>query len=85
MKIVLQSGYDLDKDMDQSLWQGKYHMFERIPQDGGVSEAGLNQVLQEEQAAGKLPPSFSAQEILLDRFVKEAAASVNRRFGTGCE
>lgn len=85
MKIVLQSGYDLDKDMDQSLWQGKYHMFERIPQDGGVSEAGLNQVIQEEQAVEKLPPSFSAQEILLDRFVKEAAASVDRRFGPGCE
>lgn len=61
MKIVLQSGYDLDKDMDQSLWQGKYHMFERIPQDGGVSEAGLNQVIAEEQAVGKLPSSFSAR------------------------
>jgi ABC-type nitrate/sulfonate/bicarbonate transport system substrate-binding protein len=85
MKIVLQSGYDLDKDMDQSLWKGKYHMFERIPQDGGVNEAGLNQVIAEEQAVGKLPSSFSPQEILLDRFVKEAAASVNQRFGSGCE
>lgn len=85
MQIVLKSGYELDKDMDNSLWETRYHMFERIPQDGGVSEIGLNQVIAEEKEAGKLPPSFGAREILLDRFVKEAAASVNRRFGSGCE
>jgi hypothetical protein len=60
-------------------------MFERIPLDGAVGVQGLNQVIEEEKAAGKLPSSFTAQDILLDRFVKEAEASVDRRFGAGCE
>jgi hypothetical protein len=71
--------------MDAALWEGKYHMFERVPRDGGVNETGLNLVIDEEKAAGKLPSSFEATEILITRFVKEAAASVDRRFGDGCE
>jgi len=39
----------------------------------------------EEKAVGKLPGSFSVGDILIDRFVKEAADSVNCRFGKGCE
>jgi ABC-type nitrate/sulfonate/bicarbonate transport system substrate-binding protein len=85
MKIVSHAGYELDKDMDTSLWDTKYHMFERIPRDGSVSRAGLNQVIEEEKAAGKLAESFKIDDILLDRFVKEAASSVDRRFGSGCE
>ncbi|MBI1994293.1 MAG: hypothetical protein HYS67_07785 [Deltaproteobacteria bacterium] len=60
-------------------------MFERIPRDGMVNEAGLELVIEEEKAAGKLPCGFAMNEILLDRFVKAAADSVNRRFGKGCE
>ena len=85
MEIVQKAGYELDKDMDASLWEGKYHMFERIPQDGMVNEAGLSLVIEEEKAVGKLPGGFSMKGILVDRFVKEAADSVNRRFGKGCE
>jgi len=85
MEIIRQAGYKLDQDMDTSLWENKYHMFERIPQDGKVSEAGLRQVIEEEKAAGKLAASFRIEDILLDRFVKEAADSANRRFGAGCE
>lgn len=85
MEIVQKAGYELDKDMDVSLWEGKYHMFERIPQDGAVNETGLKLVIEEEKAAGKLPRDFSINGILLNRFVKEAADSVNRRFGSGCE
>ena len=85
MEIVQKAGYELDKDMDASLWEGKYHMFERIPQDGMVNEAGLKLVIEEEKAVGKLPASFSIKDILLDRFAKEAADSVNRRFGKGYE
>ena len=84
-EILEQAGYELDKDMDAELWEGKYHMFERIPQDGAVNEAALQLVIDEEKAAGKLPPGFSMEEILMDRFVKEAAQSVNQRFGGGCE
>ncbi|MBI4490684.1 MAG: ABC transporter substrate-binding protein [Deltaproteobacteria bacterium] len=85
MTIVQKAGYKLDQDMDASLWKGKYHMFERIPQDGMVNEAGLRLVIEEEQAAGKLPGSFGIKDILMDRFVKQAAESVARRFGDGCE
>ena len=85
MRIVSQVGYKLDKDMDTSLWEEKYHMFERVPLDGMVGEQGLEQVIEEEKAVGKLTASFTVQDILLDRFVKDAAASVNRRFGAGCE
>ncbi len=85
MEIVQKAGYKLDGDMDASLWEGKYHMFERIPQDGMVNEAGLSLVIEEEKATGKLPGGFSINEILMDRFVKAAAESVNRRFATGCE
>jgi ABC-type nitrate/sulfonate/bicarbonate transport system substrate-binding protein len=84
-KILTKEGYELDKDMDAALWEGKYHMFERIPQDGSVNETGLELVIDEEKAAGKLPSSFRAQDILMARFVNEAAESVNRRFGAGCE
>ena len=84
-EILTKAGYQLDKDMDAALWEGKYHMFERVPLDGSVNEAGLGLVIDEEKAAGKLPSSFRAEEILITRFVKEAAESVNRRFGSGCE
>jgi ABC-type nitrate/sulfonate/bicarbonate transport system substrate-binding protein len=84
-EILTKAGYQLDKDMDAALWEGKYHMFERIPRDGSVNEAGLKLVIDEEKAAGKLPSSFQAEEILITRFVKEAAESVNHRFGDGCE
>jgi NitT/TauT family transport system substrate-binding protein len=84
-EILTKAGYQLDKDMDAALWEGKYHMFERIPPDGGVNEAGLKLVIDEEKSAGKLPPAFQAEDILITRFVKEAAESVNRRFGDGCE
>jgi ABC-type nitrate/sulfonate/bicarbonate transport system substrate-binding protein len=84
-EILTKAGYQLDKDMDAALWEGKYHMFERVPLDGSVNEAGLELVIDEEKAAGKLPSSFRAEEILITRFVKEAAESVNRRFGSGCE
>ena len=56
-----------------------------MPQDGSVNEAGLQLLLNEEKAAGKLPSGFRMEEILVDRFVKDAAQSVNQRFGTGCE
>jgi hypothetical protein len=42
-------------------------------------------VIDEEKATGKLPAEFTMQDILLDSFVKEAAQSVNQRFGGGCE
>ena len=84
-KILAQAGYKLDQDMDAALWESKYHMFELIPQDGSVNEAGLQLVIDEEKAAGKLPPGFSMKEILIGRFVREAAQSVNQRFGGGCE
>lgn len=84
-EILTRAGYALDKDMDAALWEGKYHMFERIPPDGSVNQAGLQLVIDEEKAAGKLAAEFSMQEILLDGFVNEAAQSVNRRFGSGCE
>jgi ABC-type nitrate/sulfonate/bicarbonate transport system substrate-binding protein len=84
-EILTKAGYELDKDMDAALWESKYHMFERIPQDGSVNETGLQLVIDEEKEAGKLPSRFSMQEILVDRFVKEAAQSVNQRFGSGCE
>ena len=84
-EILTRAGYALDKDMDAALWEGKYHMFERIPPDGGVNQAGLQLVIDEEKAAGKLAAEFSMQEILVDGLVKEAAQSVNQRFGSGCE
>ena len=84
-EILTRAGYALDKDMDAALWEGKYHMFERIPPDGSVNQAGLQLVIDEEKAAGKLPAEFTMQDILSDGFVKVAAQSVNQRFGSGCE
>jgi ABC-type nitrate/sulfonate/bicarbonate transport system substrate-binding protein len=84
-EIITGAGYQLDKDMDGALWEGKYHMFERIPQDGSVNRAGLQLVIDEEKASGKLPADFDMEEILLDRLAEQAAESVNRRFGQGCE
>jgi len=84
-EILTRAGYALDKDMDAALWDSKYHMFERIPADGSVNQAGLQLVIDEETAAGKLAAEFTMQEILRDGFVKAAAQSVNQRFGNGCE
>ena len=84
-EILTKAGYQLDKDMDAALWEGKYHMFERVPRDGGVNETGLRLVIDEEKAAGKLPSSFKAEDILINAFVRTAADSVNSRFGDGCE
>jgi len=70
------AGYKLDKDMDASLWERKYHMFERIPLDSAVGVQGLEQVIEEEKAASKLPENFAVQDILLDRFVAVLRSSV---------
>ena len=85
LALLRKAGYELDKDMDKSLWEGRYHMFERVPQDGAVGEAGLRAVIEEEKAAGLVPETFAIENILVDRLVKQAVASVNKRFGTGCE
>jgi len=81
------SGSDAETRLarDAALWEGKYHMIERIPQDGSVNQAGLQLVIDEEKAAGKLPAEFGMQEILADVLVREAVQSVNQRFGSGCE
>lgn len=50
-----------------------------------MNEAGLCLVIEEEKETGKLPGGFNMNEILVNRFVQEAADSVNRRFGSGCE
>jgi ABC-type nitrate/sulfonate/bicarbonate transport system substrate-binding protein len=84
-EILTKAGYQLDKDMDAALWEDKYHMFECIPLDGAVNETGLQLVIDEEKETGKLPAAFQAEQILITRFVKEAAKSVNRRFGSECE
>ena len=60
-------------------------MFERIPQDGSVDEAGLVEIIEEEKGAGKLPSSFKLEDIVIDRFVKEANVKVSERLGLGCE
>jgi ABC-type nitrate/sulfonate/bicarbonate transport system substrate-binding protein len=57
-EILTSAGYQLDKDMDAAPGEGKYQMFERIPPDGSVNEAGLELVIDEEKAAGKLPEAF---------------------------
>ncbi|MBI4529635.1 MAG: ABC transporter substrate-binding protein [Deltaproteobacteria bacterium] len=75
LEILVRAGYELEEGMDRSLWEKKYHMFERIPLDGMVGEQGLNQVIEEEKR-GKLPGLFGTQEILLDQFVRNAADSV---------
>lgn len=85
MEIVKRADYKFDKDMDSSLWETRYHMMERVPQDASVSVEGLAEVIEEEKIAGKLPRSFGVKDILVDRFYKEAVASVNQRFGKGCE
>jgi hypothetical protein len=84
-QILTRAGYQLEKDMDAALWEGKYHMFERIPHDGSINKAGLSQVIEEEKVAGKLPLSFSLEDIVVDRFVRAAADAANRRYGDGCE
>lgn len=84
-EILTRAGYALDKDMDAALWEGKYHMIERIPPDGAINDAGMVSVVAEEKEAGKLPESFALEDIVVDRFVKAAAANIDRRFGAGCE
>ncbi len=53
--------------------------------DAAVNETGLQLIIYEEKETGKLPAAFQAEQILITRFVKEAAKSVNRRFGSECE
>lgn len=50
-----------------------------------MGEAGLRAVIEEEKAAGLVPETSAIEIILGDRLVKEAVASVNKRFGMGCE
>jgi len=48
-----------------------------------VTLEGLETVIREERAAGKIPPSFRMEDILRLEFVREAVKEINAAYGEG--
>lgn len=82
-QVVKRGELRWDTDMDFDLWKTKYPFFEAIPADGMVTMQGLETVVREERAAGKIPDSFRMDDILRLEFVKEAAKEIDAKFGQG--
>jgi len=81
--VVARGELRWDTDMDFDLWKTKYPFFEAIPADGMVTLEGLETVIREERAAGKIPPSFRMEDILRLEFVREAVKEINAAYGEG--
>jgi ABC-type nitrate/sulfonate/bicarbonate transport system substrate-binding protein len=77
MRIIEKSDLSFEEDMDQSMWEEEYPLIPAIPSDGSINAQGLQVILNEEKAAGRVPWEMTIENILWLDLVKTAAASLS--------
>jgi ABC-type nitrate/sulfonate/bicarbonate transport system substrate-binding protein len=76
MRIIENSDLRFEEDMDQSMWEEEYPLIPAIPNDGSINAKGLQIILDEEKAAGRVPRDMTIERILQLDLVKSAAAAL---------
>jgi ABC-type nitrate/sulfonate/bicarbonate transport system substrate-binding protein len=76
MRVIGESGLKFEEDMDQSMWEEEYPLIPAIPNDGSINAKGLQIILDEEKAAGRVPRDMTIENILQLDLVKAAAAAL---------
>jgi NitT/TauT family transport system substrate-binding protein len=76
MRIIKSSELKFEQDMDQSMWEEEYPLIPAIPNDGSINAKGLQIILDEEKAAGRIPRDMTIETILQLDLVKAAAAAL---------
>ncbi len=79
--------YDWGKDgfgwgvFDNTLVEGMVRSSRFLPPDGSVSQSGLDALLEEYKAWGKLPRGYTKEKVLRLKFLQEAVSELNAKFG----
>ncbi len=68
-------------DMDYSKVEGHYLGFKILPPDGNITKFGFQQMIDEDKVEGKLPQSYSMDQIVRLSFVEEAAKTLDEKYG----
>ena len=72
MEIIRNSDLEFEADMDQGMWEEEYPLIPGIPADGSINRKGLEVILREEKALGRVSQSMTANQILRLEFVQQA-------------
>jgi len=78
MEIIRNSDLEFEADMDQGMWEEEYPLIPGIPADGSINRKGLEVILQEEKALGRVSQSMTADQILRLEFVQQALRELER-------
>ena len=79
--------YDWGKDgfgwgkFDETLIDGMVHSARILPPDGGISLSGLDAMIEEFKAWGKIPQGFNKQQVLRLELLQETVEELNAKFG----
>ena len=79
MAIIEKSDLKFEEDMDQSMWEEEYPLIPGIPEDGSINTQGLQIILDEEKAAGRLSQEMTLERVLRRVPVTMAAAALSGR------
>jgi ABC-type nitrate/sulfonate/bicarbonate transport system substrate-binding protein len=66
---------------DQTLLDGMIASAQYLPIDGSFNEKGMEDLIKEYKAWGKIPPSFTLDQVIRLDFVRQAAQELDKKFG----
>lgn len=67
--------------MDYSQIEKQYRGYKILPHNGYITKVGFQQMIDEEKFAGKLPRTYSMDQVVRLNFVEEAAKELNAKYG----
>jgi ABC-type nitrate/sulfonate/bicarbonate transport system substrate-binding protein len=79
MRIIESSGLKFEEDMDPSMWEEEYPLIPAIPDDGAINLRGLQVILDEEKAAGRVPRQITVDKIVQLDCLKETDSTAAPR------
>jgi ABC-type nitrate/sulfonate/bicarbonate transport system substrate-binding protein len=80
-KHITDEGLGFPPGITDHFMSSHYFGFKQMPHDGGVSLSSLQRYIDEEALEGRVPPGLRAEAVLESGPVREAARSVDLRYG----
>jgi ABC-type nitrate/sulfonate/bicarbonate transport system substrate-binding protein len=84
MAIIQSSDLQFEEDMDQGMWEEEYPLISAIPPDGSVNVRGVDIILDEEKASGKISPELTVDVVVELGPVKQALVEIVRSEDANC-
>ncbi len=66
---------------DEALLDGMVRCTRILPPDGSISQTGLEEMIDEYKAWGKIPAAFNKEQVLRMAPLQQAVSELNARFG----